>query len=263
MVAELTRDVAVHMPYLISLDLGYATEFTSTLDFSDKDIATILAAGTEGWRSIQLRDTAAMGCHSLAVLAQHYATLEVLECCWSFRGKHLVNILLSCPNLSRLTCQIEDVRHKDMDESCSPITVEKFIDWNEEIRSYRPWACEDALRTLQIVFVDRDQEDDEWKLHAKLYGRLARLMQLEILHLGTVGESKLPSCGIAMTLKSGLSKLAVLTELRTLDLSYMIHQVKVLELEWMVEHWPNLTTVKGLDPQEDTWMKKILKADDV
>ncbi|KAF9303168.1 hypothetical protein BGZ74_004232 [Mortierella antarctica] len=211
------------MPYLISLDLGYATEFTSTLDFSDKDIATILAAGTEGWRSIQLRDTAAMGCHSLAVLAQHYATLE-----------------------------IEDVRHKDTDESCSPITVEQFIDWNEEIRSYRPWACENALRTLQIVFVDRDQEDDEWKLHAKLYGRLARLMQLEILHLGTVGESKLPSCGIAMTLKSGLSKLAVQTELRTLDLSYMVHQVKVLELEWMVEHWPNLTIVKGLDPQEDT-----------
>ncbi|KAG0094294.1 hypothetical protein BGZ93_007400 [Podila epicladia] len=258
MVAALTRDVAVHMPHMISLDLGYATELVSPLDFSDEHIATILAAGTAGWRSIQLRDTAAMVHRSLAALAQHYATLEVLDCCWSFRGEHLVNILLSCPNLSRLTCQIEDVR-QDADKSCSPVTVKQFIDWDEETLSYRPWACEDALRTLQIVFVDLDQADDSWGLHVMLYGRLSRLIQLEVLHLGTVGESQLPSCGIAMTLTSGLSMLAVLTKLRTLDLSYMVHQVKIQDLEWMVEYWPNLISVKGLDPQEDAWMKNILK----
>lgn len=258
MVAALTRDAVEHMPYLKFLDLGYETDVNSKLDFSDEEIAAVLFAGTDGWRSIQLRDTAAMGHRSLAVLTQHYATLNVLECCWSFRGEHLVDILSWCPNLTELKCQIEDVREA-VEKRLSPITVEQFFDWDEKTHSYRPWACESALQNLRIVFADLDQGDDRWELHAMLYGRLARLTQLEVLHLGTVGESQLPSCGIAMTLESGLSKLAGLIELRTLDLSYMVHHVKVRELEWMVGHWPYLTSVKGLDPQEETWIKNILK----
>jgi hypothetical protein len=65
-----------------------------------------------------------------------------------------------------------------------------------------------------------------------------------------------------MSLESGLHKLSRLTKLRGLSVIGMAVRISVKDVQWMVEHWPRLQVIDGLDEGNDDgkeaveWLKE-------
>ncbi|KAG0343313.1 hypothetical protein BG004_005411, partial [Podila humilis] len=85
------------------------------------------------------------------------------------------------------------------------------------------------------------------RIQSAIYCVLSKLTQLRVLSLG--GDS---TCStwfrtgtLELSLDSGLSKLATLSRLREFNFSYMEHKLTMVEVEWMMKHWPCLRKVTG------------------
>ena len=98
------------------------------------------------------------------------------------------------------------------------------------------------------------------EIQSQVYDRIARFTNLGVLKLGNTGMTV--SAGVdhrahqnhfdclEMSLESGLSKLAELKALMILDVSDMKTRIGVKEVKWMVDHWPDLRYVGGLQGNE-------------
>ncbi|KAK5808397.1 hypothetical protein F5H01DRAFT_351998 [Linnemannia elongata] len=79
----------------------------------------------------------------------------------------------------------------------------------------------------------------------------------------TVGTTKFQMNCLEFSLESGLHLLAGLKELRILDVTFTCHRIGIPELEWMETNFPNLASLRGLDPvrsmEDDVQCKSILK----
>ncbi|KAF9549240.1 hypothetical protein EC957_004540 [Mortierella hygrophila] len=79
----------------------------------------------------------------------------------------------------------------------------------------------------------------------------------------TVGTSQFQMNCLEFSLESGLYLLAGLKELRILDVTFTCHRIGVPELEWMETNFPNLASLRGLDPvrsmEDDVQCKSVLK----
>lgn len=79
----------------------------------------------------------------------------------------------------------------------------------------------------------------------------------------TVGTDDFQMNCLEFSLESGLYLLAGLKELRILDVTFTCHRIGIPELEWMEINFPNLASLRGLDPvrsMEDAMQcKSILK----
>ncbi|KAG0046219.1 hypothetical protein BGZ83_008609 [Gryganskiella cystojenkinii] len=83
---------------------------------------------------------------------------------------------------------------------------------------------------------------DEWLVHQQI----SLLTDLQVLSLGGSPESTwLRRETLILSLQSGLSQLSTLRYLRVFNFSYMEHSLTVVEVEWMMEHWPRLRKVIG------------------
>ncbi|KAF9306045.1 hypothetical protein BGZ74_007873 [Mortierella antarctica] len=250
LVEVLKQDSAEHLPNLHTLCLGHRSfmqRASEMLGFSDKDVAMLLRTSTvgtrRGWRVIQMSEGATLGPCSVNVLLQHCSTLEKLVCWPTFESTVWVDLLASCPRMQVLQCSGPFSWWPK--EPVALITVQQLIDWDEDMDEYRPWACEGMLQTLDIKIAGLDLNEDEWALHSKLYGRLARLTQLRELKLKVIQEP--PRKGLVMTLKSVLARLSGLKKLEVLELyGFADHHIEHKDVEWMVKNWPQLRSIGGL-----------------
>ncbi|KAF9198258.1 hypothetical protein BGZ49_000954 [Haplosporangium sp. Z 27] len=114
-------------------------------------------------------------------------------------------------------------------------------------------------------------------LQHHVFQRLASLTELEELWLGESDPHQMSvehlmlikrvslspehtSAGLKFTLDEGLDTLEGMKKLKVLGVRGLAHGIGVLELEWMVHHWPKLEKIDGLfsekeDPEMRLWLK--------
>jgi hypothetical protein len=150
----------------------------------------------------------------------------------------------------------------------SELRAEAFGNRDPDTGLLRPWKCEPTLKVLKIDIMGIPRTDvwpacvireehliQERELHHLVYDRLARLTNLEILCLGYPDTLRFLECP-KMSLESGLHRLSGLKMLKELDVSSVKTMIGVEEVQWMIEHWPRLRVIRGLDKNVAGWLWK-------
>lgn len=149
--------------------------------------------------------------------------------------------------------------------------------------TYKPWPCEASLRVLRtgiaraIMCKDRlwlgpftptpaptQPGEGPFDSLSRLeypacfewfYNHLARLTNLRELCLVSVRDSYMYEGEVInelqFTIEEGLYRLVGLRRLEILDVEYLRHRIGLVELQWMVKHWPMLKVIRGLIFEED------------
>ncbi|KAK3811054.1 MAG: hypothetical protein J3Q66DRAFT_372740 [Benniella sp.] len=254
----LTQAMVTHMPNLDQCTLGTGQQ---SRRIPDVVIAKLLSGSCNGWKRVKLGAAAVFEEMATNALEKHYPTLEALELTGScmLSDNEVVQVLCSCANLQYFT-------YLDV---FGGLEAEAFIDLDPGSGLLKPWKCETTLKELRMRvtgtarpgWMDESDEDpfpDEGRaIHGLLFARLARLTNLETLWLGDgVFEGYLD-----MSLGSGLSKLSGLRSLKELSVRGLVTNVGVKEVQWMVENWPRLCVISGLDDYGHTkevveWLAK-------
>ncbi|KAK3811338.1 MAG: hypothetical protein J3Q66DRAFT_351590 [Benniella sp.] len=170
----------------------------------------------------------------------------------------LTDMLTHMPKLREVALGVQDAR--------------TFIDEDPEVGSLRPWNCEESLRSLKVAIVGIPRPDQKrqpkknrrsfihWNnspgldIQNQVYDRLARLTNLETLWLEGADRPE----GLEMSLASGLAKLSGLKSLKQLYVVGSETRIGVKEARWMVENWPRLCVVRGLESNREAarWLRK-------
>jgi hypothetical protein len=252
---SLAQSMLTHLPDLNKISFGRDIGNDNT---PDDRIATLLGGSRNGWRTVDVYPTAEFGEAAMNALSNHFATLEVLN----IRRHDLscdgpVRVLRSCTNLHALG----DIGtgEPSIDHSYFQIDAKMFIDLDPVEGSLKPWECEGSLKTLKVVIVGIPRPDLKSEraieeaypgegrgIQSQVYDRLARLTNLETLWLGSSSNTRRTEC-MEVSLESGLYKLSGLKRLGELNVTCLRAKVGVKEVQWMVENWPRLRIIHGLD----------------
>ncbi|KAK3811118.1 MAG: hypothetical protein J3Q66DRAFT_351076 [Benniella sp.] len=263
--AQSLAEGMVHMPKVEKLQLGSVGLCAPTL--TDDDFAAILSGSSKGLKVVKARRSIKFGARTVEALAKHFSTIEELDL--ELGEDHCVShgplrVLSSGCNLRTLTtlegsCFIETYPRMDA-------TV--FIDQDPTTGVLRPWPCEASLKVLSAKITGIPRPDlpghetvketypgQGREIQSKVYDRLARLTHLEILCLGRQPFSRFDSiyedednfACLELSLESGLGKLEGLKMLKELDVSRLMTKIGRIEVQWMIEHWPRLHTIHGLE----------------
>ncbi|KAF9131565.1 hypothetical protein BGW39_001614 [Mortierella sp. 14UC] len=267
----------------------------------DEEMAFVLSACRAGWRSIELpiigsRSVDALiehHCPTLEILKVSRAR--------DMSSTQMIQILASSPRLHTFVTFDEevipnpDVPHFvaddfiDLDHSTGQLRPWLCESTLKEFRAYvtgipRP----DLNKTFHGHPLDKDMVMQESfpgqgpELQRLVYERLARFSRLERLQLGHDDrlisvmymlmysdadiegwddESHQYNC-LEMSLASGLRALEGLKELKELKVSRMATAVGIDDVQWMVQSWPRLKTLSGLnysaeaEVQAASWLKE-------
>ncbi|KAK3810978.1 MAG: hypothetical protein J3Q66DRAFT_390897 [Benniella sp.] len=257
---SLVDSLPIHMPNLNSIHL-------IELSLSDEKIAALLSITRNGWKDIRMAYFNELHLRRThRVLMEHRLTLEELEIhnC-AINGVQKAQILAASPNLHTF-CTLED----DWFKGDSYFDVHSFIDRDPQTGELKTWACESTLKTLKVKItgvpilgshgvrgwgmggsevVREAYPGQAREIQGHVYDRLARLTHLETLWLAQKNHAMdSPEC-LGMSLESGLHKLAGLKELKELGIEHLKTRIGVQEVQWMVDQWPKLRTILGLERQ--------------
>jgi hypothetical protein len=259
------------MPELREIHLGSQVEDSNGL--KDDGAAAILSGCRKGWKVVKIGYSVKFNTSAKEALAKHFSTLEELVMAGQhLKGNDVVWALASGSNLRSLIA-LQDgsfLAHKHPD-----LKAHEFIDQDPTTESLRTWACEKSLRVLKVTIKDIPRPDlgeqsvvketyhgQGREIQGRVYDRLARFTNLETLWLGSflgqgygdrqrLGYQK--DC-LEMSLESGLHKLADLKLLKELDMTQLATSIGLKEVQWMVDHWPKLQTIRGFESVE---MQKV------
>ena len=166
---------------------------------------------------------------------RHFSTLRILDLngCASFTSEMVLSVLSGCPLLEDLS---------------APYFAASDLRQSEPAR--RAWICL-GLRRLK-VYITRDREHPD--ADQLVFEQLSKLVQLEELELGDDPLSDLhgdlakdlrSQGALQLRLDSGLGRLAGLKSLYAVEFHGTAQMMRVQEMEWMVENWPELQEVSG------------------
>ncbi|KAG0034753.1 hypothetical protein BGZ81_003451 [Podila clonocystis] len=148
---------------------------------------------------------------------QSCAALEVLEAETLYSNDILGCLGWACEGLRRLTIGI-------VIDSVSPAQLWRHVVWQSSHR-------------LNLKARVEDQET--------VLGYIGSLTRLECLMLKRQDEADGLRTALDLGVDKGLTKLAGLTRLREFEVPSFSQHMDVPEIEWMIEHWPQLETVSG------------------
>ncbi|KAF9146656.1 hypothetical protein BGX30_011848 [Mortierella sp. GBA39] len=180
-------------------------------------------------------------------------------------------------------------------------SVQDFIDLDPNTKTLKPWACESTLKVFaaKITGIPRPDITQAYhghprqgglqethpgqcqELQRRVYERLARFTHLEELELGhddrnwdnednyiddadgdlVFNDVDFQYECVDLTLKNGLGLLVGLKELKSISFMRMATRVGTEEVKWMVESWPQLEYISGLDvlhteEKAGVWLEK-------
>ncbi|KAK3811076.1 MAG: hypothetical protein J3Q66DRAFT_443327 [Benniella sp.] len=223
-------------------------------NMEDDVVAALLSGSRHGWKSVSVMSTAEFGPGTMSALEMHYSTLGKLSIDGSngLQTCDVVQVLRSCPHLHTLY-------YNDFCKgSCSAVNGAAFIDLDPDTGLLKPWLCEGSLKVLDVKIDGIQRPDLEIcslveaypgqgrEIQSQLYDRLGRLNHLETLKLGDRCGRTQYDC-LEMSLESGLDKLSGLKSLKELNIEKMVTMIGTKEVQWMVENWPKLSAIYGLD----------------
>ncbi|KAF9336599.1 hypothetical protein BG006_008061 [Podila minutissima] len=245
------REENILIPFLDTFD-----SVPQSMISSDGDIAALIRAGLH-WEVIDLDGYEEAGPLTQAAILDHAAHLRHLDISYisSFSSEDLCTILSKCRSLVRFTA-IDPV---DPDPAVNPVmSGADFIQLDWASTSLAVWNC--MITVPRSNGGDEEEEDgqannemESHRIQQQVYQKLAQQTRLQELKLGRLDRKQVPEdeswyqtqC-LEMTLASGMDELAVLKDLKQLDISYMNHNLGLTELEWMAKHWPKLEKIDGL-----------------
>ncbi|KAF9102540.1 hypothetical protein BGX27_010966, partial [Mortierella sp. AM989] len=225
-------------PKLRDIDISMAH-----LGLTDDDITDLIhSCSASGLRSFRTFDRVGFVPQAMDRLCANSATLECIHISTIGQEglKTVQKLLTSCPNLRKFTV-VED-----------PSTIPASALQIDELLK-EPWICV-KLEVLNMPLTgvctsaaEGENKNDGLDYHRDLYMQLSKLTRLQELSVrfsyfwgGVRGTSP------RFSLESGLDLLRGLKYIRSLNLEYS-NDVRREELEWMVEHWPNLERVVGIE----------------
>ncbi|KAF8981193.1 hypothetical protein BGZ46_003149 [Entomortierella lignicola] len=195
----------------------------------------------------------APGSLTFTALRKHFSTLESIY----FRSSYHVGslnvqeILASCPNLRII--------------EASQLAV---ID----VSNGKPWVCK-GLRVFRIGVVGTNKSSSgnnetttmatrastKWSV---VFQQLSRLKQLKELDISEAeGMRSIRGGGPQLTLSSGLEVMADLKQLQYICTKFIIQQLTVKDVDWILGNWTNLKVWEGLiidDEDEAKALKRRL-----
>ncbi|KAK3811302.1 MAG: hypothetical protein J3Q66DRAFT_391112 [Benniella sp.] len=224
-------------------------------EMNEDVVAALLSGSRHGWKSVSLATTAILGRVTMSALAMHYSTLEELHVDGSkdLPTWYLVQVPSSCNRLYTLS-------YTNMCDGSSVVDGMAFVDLDPDTGLLKPWLCEGSLKMLDVKIAEIPRPDLESEsivaeaypgqgreTQSLVYDRLGRLTHLEALRLGNrYGRFYQHDC-LEMSLESGLDKLSGLKSLEILDVRKLETKIGIKELQWMVENWPKIGAIYGLD----------------
>ncbi|KAK3811070.1 MAG: hypothetical protein J3Q66DRAFT_390957 [Benniella sp.] len=244
---SLVQAMLDYMPNLQEITIGdrFAPRRDENPEDAMKDdlVAALLSGSPQGWKSVSVRSEATLGREAMNTLTLHFSTLEALHIDGNkdIPTRDLVQVLRSCPHLHTFT-------FANLYDGGSMIGGETFIDLDPDTGLFKPWRCERSLKVLIVkIALAKAHISQGREIQSQVYGRLARLTNLESLHLGDRNRKFYQYDCLEMSLKSGLDKLSGLKLLKKLSFGNMSTNIGIQEVQWMVENWPKLRAINGLD----------------
>lgn len=253
-----------HMPNLNQIEIGRRH---IPFDATDDQLAAILLGARKGWKAMGIGGSFGFRESLITILSRHLTTLEILMIGQS--NEAMIRLVSRCPMLDSLFFA-DDQRY--LGSSYSGFKAETFVDRDSHTGTLKPWLCEGSLQRLVLhitgiprpdllenaasheTVVEESYPGQGREIQSQVYDRIARFTKLKLMILGDP-EPPMPcdchapviySDCLEMSIESGLPKLAELKALRILDVSGLKTRIGVKELQWMVEHWPNLSHIARL-----------------
>ncbi|KAF9963929.1 hypothetical protein BGZ65_005654 [Modicella reniformis] len=183
----------------------------------------------------------------------------------SVAGSDIHLILTTCPKLKRFVCMHNRVVWPLVRPGDTPDAFPRqeaiTNNGNNGGAAMENWICLE-LEELKLMFRDgRRARVDEPVLQEGptimairyAYQQVGRLTRLKDLVIGWRTTKAFANCAnLDMSLKSGLGYMSDLKAMRMIDINH-IYEVKLgmEEVQWMVENWPSLREIRGLEYQID------------
>lgn len=161
---------------------------------------------------------------SMALLRPQFSNLRVLDlkkCNQSIVCSMAQEILSSCPLLETF--------------------VSTWID-ADLVANGKPWVCL-GLKVLELGFVFNPPTLPV--VQPMVFDQLSKLTRLEYWRLWSPFEKKVPEDVMKLKLEYGLDKLQTLRALRILTFGFSGQEMEDQEIDWMLEHWTSLGTIRG------------------
>ncbi|KAG0229385.1 hypothetical protein B0O80DRAFT_506855 [Mortierella sp. GBAus27b] len=278
-IPRLVDAMVTYMPNLDAIQVSKSKH--RSRDLKDEHIATLLSGSGKGWKVVDFSCSTNLGKPGLRTLTRHFSTLEevVIDGCHGIPGDYIVQLLSFCPNLRTLVT-IDDGSYSE--DEFTTVSAEVFIDQVPSTGALKSWSCETSLKVLKVKIGDIPRPDLRLNrvvetypgqgqvIQHLVYERIARLTNLEILWFGhdpklfnlRYEDQDLHSSCLEMSLESGLGKLFELHELKELNMSRMERNTGIKTIQWMVQCWPKLHTIYGLDRKREgdivavEWLEK-------
>ncbi|KAF9086567.1 hypothetical protein BGX23_008790 [Mortierella sp. AD031] len=252
------------MPGLGGLCLG--RNEVSQKDSKDGDSVELLNGSVKGWRWLDFGRSVKLGAKSIKVISSLLPTVKGLFVAGSDCWLDYINPFKECPNLA-VYC-ITDVMSRSRDVP-GQVAVLGFIDQEPSDGTFKTWACESTFKTLTIKItgvprpdikkkhnIADEQYPGQEEFQSLVYDRLARFTQLESLSLGQgrlifvdghVEQRPVQTDCLELSLESRLGKLGGLKGMQMLNVSNMAHRIGLRDVQWMVDSWPKLLALEGLN----------------
>ncbi|KAF9343849.1 hypothetical protein BGX34_006303, partial [Mortierella sp. NVP85] len=186
----IAENMLEHMPHLNEITIGDGKYGGSTI--KPDRVSSLLSGSRSGWKVIRLKKPARLSSYSMDDIRKHFPMLEAfyMDRSCAFGGNEIVEILSSSPNLHTL-CGT----HFDRQDP------KVFIGQDPETGVLKAWPCEASLKVLKLVVggIPRQESKGDQStveeysgqrrvIQGLVYDRLARLTNLETLHLGDTPE---------------------------------------------------------------------------
>ncbi|KAG9068327.1 hypothetical protein KI688_010593 [Linnemannia hyalina] len=166
---------------------------------------------------------------------RHFASLSILDLngCTLFTSEMVLSVLSGCPLLEDLS---------------APFLTASDLRQSEPAR--RAWVCLGLTRLKVYITRDREHPDAD-KL---VFEQLSKLVKLEELDIGDdslydLNDDLVRDLGsrgaLQLRLDSGLDCLAGMKSLYAVEFRGTVQTMRVQEIEWMLENWPELREVSG------------------
>ncbi|KAG0068450.1 hypothetical protein BGZ90_000578 [Linnemannia elongata] len=299
------------LPHLDSIHINLERGPDKDTRISDGEVAELINAGQAGWRTIHITRLGPLSVEAL-IHQGHCASIEHIEAVETggVTSDQLRRLLSSSPRLHTFIILeneeriIPSVTHFLVDDFID-LDLDLDLDDDNDTKggggggsgcrgSLKPWACESTLRVFSAKILGIPRPDitvsyynapipedatiqetypgQGLDLQQRVYERLARFSQLEVLELGhddrdLGGKYKYVqdaagnvihddrdeyqySC-VDMNLDSGLRVLVGLKQLKRLNVTRMATRIGVEEVGWMVENWSRLEELHGLNVEQE------------
>ncbi|KAG0198865.1 hypothetical protein BGX28_007735 [Mortierella sp. GBA30] len=181
----------------------------------------------------------AFGPLSLEALRIHFGSLRVfnIQNCTLMTGDMVQTILASCPQLEEF--QAHQISSKDIYDDG------------------RPWVCS-SLRILRLEFRITGTRGQIRRRSQQIFTRLSEFYKLRELTLSTSEDTDPKAHPLLFRQTRGLARLVTLTDLRKVRFAHNINEMDTEDLQWMVDHWPRLERIRGLEGEIKTVWQKVM-----